>query len=109
SVEDAFLQGLEPGLVEAARDRVDLHAERGNREGVDDVLRGDVDFDYLADRHIGRVVDREQANLPGLEVLVLLDDGIEGETAFRLRIAVVPMPLRGGHLQRHVRRWNDEL
>src|SRR5213593_500126 len=35
AVVDAFARRLEPGLVDPARDGVDLDAERGHREGVD--------------------------------------------------------------------------
>ena len=39
AVVDALARRLEPGLVEPARDRVDLDAERRHREGVDHVRR----------------------------------------------------------------------
>ncbi len=76
---------------------------------MDDVLRGHVDFHHLADRHIGRVVDAEQANVSRLQFLVLLDERIEREAALGFRIPVIPVPLRGRHLESHVRRRNDEL
>ena len=59
---------------------------------------------------IGGVVDRKQADVAGLEVLVLLDRA----NRRRIRpadfgIGVVPVPLRRRRLDRHVGLRNDEL
>src|ERR1700736_6851823 len=44
SVIDAFARRLEPGLVDPARDGIDLDSERGNRKGMDDVGSGGKDM-----------------------------------------------------------------
>jgi hypothetical protein len=108
-VEHADLIGFEPGLVQPAGDRVDLHAERRHRERVDDVLRGHVDFDHLADGDHHLVIGGDEARLAGLKVLVLDIERIERKAALGFRIAVVPVPLRGRYLHRQVGRGNDEL
>ena len=63
SVIDALDVGLEPGLVEAARDRVDLDAEGRHGEGMQHVGGGHLDLHDLVHRNDHLVVDREQARL----------------------------------------------
>ena len=63
AVIDAFAIGLEPGLVEAAGNRVDAHAERLDDEGMDHVDRRHLQDDRLVDGNHGLVVDRQQSNV----------------------------------------------
>src|SRR5215212_10934025 len=70
-VEDALLVGLEPGLVEPARDRVQPLSERGYGEVVENVRGRHLEPHDLADGHDHLVVNREEARLAGLEVLLI--------------------------------------
>ena len=55
--------GQEPGFVQAAGHRVDADAESRNGERVDHVGGGDLDADFLADRHDRFIVHREQPDV----------------------------------------------
>ena len=63
AVELAFAVGVEPGLVDLAGNGVDLHAEGGDRPGVDHVGAGGDDAHGLVDRHDDVVVGAEQPRL----------------------------------------------
>ncbi len=108
AVIDALVRGLEPGLVDAARDRVDLDAERRHGERMDHVRAGGEDAHDLVHRHDHLVVDRQEPRLVGLELLRLEHQRIELEFAV-VRIAVAPIPLLAGRLHGQVGRRRVEL
>jgi hypothetical protein len=68
AVVDTFLLDLEPVLVEAAGDGVDLDAEGRDGPGMDDAfgIGGDGQLDDLADRHHDRHVSGEKPFVAGL-------------------------------------------
>ena len=91
---------LEPGLIEASRQRVDFDAEGGHRPAVNDVVGGGLDADHGAHRHHHMRVGGEQARLTGLETFVLHHIGVE--TDILIGVAVGPVPLMTGRLDREV-------
>ena len=78
AVVAAGLRRLEPGVVDPARDRLDLAAERRDPPAVDHVGRHDLEVDDGARRHVQRL-DRPRAvrvvELP--VVLVALDGDVD--------------------------------
>ncbi len=94
AVIDAGFVGIdiEPAFVDAARHGVVLDAEAGHGPGVDDVGRGDLDADVLADRHDDFVVGLQQAQLARLQIRRRNHVGVEGEVAI-VRIFIRPVPL----------------
>ena len=109
AVEHAFAVGLEPGLVDPAGHGVDLHAEGGDRPGVDDVGAGGDDPHGLVDRHDDVVVGAEQPRLALLRrVAVGQHQRIEGEIAV-VGIFVGPEPLLADGLDGDVGLRNDVL
>ena len=103
-----FAGRLEPGLVEAAGNGVDLDAERRHGEGMDHVGAGDQHVHDLVHRHDHFVVDGEQARLAGLEILVGDHQRVEFEIAV-IRIVVAPVPLLAGRLHGQVGLRHVEL
>ena len=99
AVVDAFAVGQEPGLVQAAGNGVDLEAERGHGEGVDNVGADHLHVDDSADRDDHLVVDRKQPRLRR-RVGAL---GVGKHQRIELEFAVVgigigPVPLAPGRL-----------
>jgi hypothetical protein len=102
AVVGADLLGLEPLLLQAARDGVHLEAEGRQGEGVDHVGAGGLHADHLVDRHHQRGGGGEaEGHALGLGFLFrqqardLLGDLL-------VRVLVAPVPLIAGGLHRHV-------
>src|SRR4051794_22810119 len=88
AVEQAFALGLEPGLVETARNGIDLDAEGRHCESVNDIGRGGghENANRLVDRQNQLVVDGQKTRIDrlvflagGCAVLILQEERIEGE------------------------------
>ncbi len=97
-------------LVDEARDRVLLHAERRHPPGVDDVAGGQQHADFLADRHDQRTIDVQQviAHRVGIDAGIQLPRSVavtrerreEGDVA--IEILVMPAPLETRDLDRQL-------
>ena len=97
AVEHSLLRRLEPGVVDAAGNGVDLDAERWHREGMDHVGAGHQHVDDLVHRHDQLAIGGEQARLTGLQILVGDNERVVFEIAV-IRITVAPVPLLAGRL-----------
>ena len=116
AVEHACPRGLEPVLVEAARNGVDLHAEGRDRPGMDDAvgIGRDDQLHRLVDRHINRRVGlQEVGDVGGMRRLdvagLVVQRGGEGHLGgavlveAEVGIFIGPVPARvADHLDRHV-------
>ncbi len=74
AVIGAGLGGAEPRLDRAAGDGVALHAERGHEPAMDHVAAVGQHADVLVHRHDHLVVDRQQPQLAGLQLVVREDN-----------------------------------
>ena len=91
---------VDPHLVGATDERINLNGKRRHEVGMHHIVAGDdqLDAGVLGNDH--RVVHRQQPDLAFLEVGLVDHVAVEGDLL--VRIFVVPVPLVARHLDHHV-------
>ena len=101
---DALLIGGEPGIGEAAGDRVHLHAESRDGPGMDHVGAGHQELDHRAHGDHDRIVRGQEIIFVRIavrfEILARQQQAVEGDLV--VGIFVAPVPLVARHLDGQV-------